>query len=91
MSVDAQRLQDILTYINTMWSGPLQIIVATFFLHMNLGNSVFAGIGFLILLVPINGLIAKKAHALEVRVFRISSCSFIDFEHFLPVYVYVFV
>ena len=31
MSVDAQRLMDLLTYVNVLWSGPLQIIISLYF------------------------------------------------------------
>jgi len=62
MSVDAQRLQDLLPYINTLWSGPFQIVIALVFLHNELGNSVFAGLAVMVTLIPINGVIAKKAY-----------------------------
>lgn len=43
MAVDAQRFMDLTTYINMLWSAPLQIGLALFFLWDLLGPSVLAG------------------------------------------------
>lgn len=32
MSVDAQRFMDLTTFLNMLWSAPLQIILALYFL-----------------------------------------------------------
>lgn len=32
MSVDAQRFMDLITYINMVWSAPLQVVLALYFL-----------------------------------------------------------
>ena len=32
MSVDAQRFMDVVPFINLLWSAPLQIILAVYFL-----------------------------------------------------------
>ena len=66
MSVDAQRFMDLMTYFHTIWSGPFQIIVSLYFLWQTLGPSVMAGVGVMILLIPINALIAHKARQLQV-------------------------
>uniref|UniRef100_H2YLY0 ABC-type glutathione-S-conjugate transporter n=1 Tax=Ciona savignyi TaxID=51511 RepID=H2YLY0_CIOSA len=67
MSVDAQRFMDLMTYLNTVWSGPFQIILAMYFLWQYLGAAVLAGLGVMLLLIPINALIARKTHQLQVR------------------------
>uniref|UniRef100_A0A7N6C098 Multidrug resistance-associated protein 1 n=1 Tax=Anabas testudineus TaxID=64144 RepID=A0A7N6C098_ANATE len=54
MSVDAQRFMDLITYINMIWSAPLQVVLALYFLWQNLGASVLAGVAVMILLVPVN-------------------------------------
>lgn len=43
MAVDAQCFMDLLIYVNSIWSAPLQIILALYFLWGNLGPSVLAG------------------------------------------------
>lgn len=41
MSVDAQRFTDLMAYINMVWSAPLQITLALFFLWQYLGRLNF--------------------------------------------------
>lgn len=59
MSVDSQRFIFLTMFINILWSGPFQIIVGLYFLYTELGPSVFAGFGLMILLVPLNMYLAK--------------------------------
>ncbi|GFP91051.1 ABC transporter c family member 9 [Phtheirospermum japonicum] len=44
MSVDVQRITDFIWYLNTIWMLPVQISLAIFVLHMNLGNGAFVGL-----------------------------------------------
>ncbi|XP_063200107.1 multidrug resistance-associated protein 1 isoform X1 [Chroicocephalus ridibundus] len=66
MSVDAQRFMDLSTYINMIWSAPLQVILALYLLWQNLGPSVLAGVAVMILLVPINAVMAMKTKTYQV-------------------------
>ncbi|XP_066498772.1 multidrug resistance-associated protein 1 [Hoplias malabaricus] len=66
MSVDAQRFMDLITYINMIWSAPLQVILALYFLWQNLGPSVLAGVAVMVLMVPVNAVIAMKTKAYQV-------------------------
>lgn len=43
MAVDTLRLKDLTTYINMVWSSPVQIIFAIYFLYDLLGAAIFAG------------------------------------------------
>lgn len=67
MAVDAQRFMDLTTYINMLWSAPLQIGLALFFLWRILGPSVLAGLGVMIILIPVNGYIANKIKVLQIK------------------------
>jgi len=67
MSVDAQRFMDLTGYLNMLWSAPLQILLSMYFLWQLLGPSVLAGLGVMILLIPINGVIASKAKKLQMK------------------------
>ncbi|XP_004685060.1 PREDICTED: canalicular multispecific organic anion transporter 2 [Condylura cristata] len=67
MSVDAQSFMTTAPYINLVWSAPLQIILAVYFLWQNLGPSVLAGVTFMVLLIPLNGAIAMKMQAWQVK------------------------
>ncbi|XP_008584452.1 PREDICTED: multidrug resistance-associated protein 1 [Galeopterus variegatus] len=66
MSVDAQRFMDLATYINMIWSAPLQVILALYLLWLNLGPSVLAGLAVMILMVPINAVMAMKTKTYQV-------------------------
>uniref|UniRef100_A0A8C5FMM4 ABC-type glutathione-S-conjugate transporter n=1 Tax=Gadus morhua TaxID=8049 RepID=A0A8C5FMM4_GADMO len=67
MSVDAQRFMDLTTFLNMLWSAPLQIILALYFLWQNLGPSVLAGLAVMVLLIPLNAAIAVKTRAYQVQ------------------------
>uniref|UniRef100_A0A3B3ZZD4 ABC transmembrane type-1 domain-containing protein n=1 Tax=Periophthalmus magnuspinnatus TaxID=409849 RepID=A0A3B3ZZD4_9GOBI len=66
MSVDAQRIMDLITYINMLWSAPLQVVLALYFLWQTLGPSVLAGVAVMVLMVPVNAFIAMKTKAYQV-------------------------
>ncbi|MEQ2213426.1 Multidrug resistance-associated protein 1 [Xenoophorus captivus] len=67
MSVDAQRFMDLTTFLNLLWSAPLQIMLALFFLWQNLGPSVLAGLAVMVMLIPLNAFIAMKTRAYQVE------------------------
>lgn len=66
MSVDAQRLMDLMTYLNALWSSPFQIIVSLYFLYNTMGVSILAGVGVMLLMVPTNILVSRIARKLQV-------------------------
>jgi len=67
MSVDAQRFTDLTTYLNMIWSAPLQIALALYFLWETLGPSVLAGLAVMIILIPVNGVIANRMKTLQIK------------------------
>uniref|UniRef100_A0A672I1Z1 ATP-binding cassette, sub-family C (CFTR/MRP), member 3 n=1 Tax=Salarias fasciatus TaxID=181472 RepID=A0A672I1Z1_SALFA len=67
MSVDAQRFMDLTTFLNMLWSAPLQIVLALYFLWQNLGPSVLAGVAVMVMLIPFNAVIAMKTRAFQVE------------------------
>ncbi|NWW72978.1 MRP3 protein, partial [Climacteris rufus] len=70
MSVDAQRFMDLMTFLNMLWSAPLQIFLALYFLWQTLGPSVLAGVAVMVLLIPFNSAIAIKTRAFQVEQMR---------------------
>ena len=66
MSVDAQRLMTLMTYIQVLWSAPLQITVAVYFLYNTMGVSIFAGVAVMILLIPLSVLGTRLSGKLQV-------------------------
>ena len=67
MSVDAQRLMDVTTYIYGVYSSPIQIVVALALLYKSLGPSIFAGFGVMILLIPLNFILSYLGRKYQVR------------------------
>ncbi len=65
MAVDAQRLQDLTQFAQQLWSAPFQIILCMVSLHQLVGWSMLAGIGVMIVMIPINGLIARYMKNLQ--------------------------
>jgi ATP-binding cassette subfamily C (CFTR/MRP) protein 1 len=59
MSVDTQRLQDVSQYGQIVWSAPFQIIICLASLYNLVGISMLAGIGIMIIMIPVNGLISR--------------------------------
>ncbi|XP_016472773.2 putative ABC transporter C family member 15 isoform X1 [Nicotiana tabacum] len=45
MSVDVQRITDFIWYLNTIWMLPIQISLAIYILHMNLGKGALVALG----------------------------------------------
>ncbi|KAK8124884.1 metal resistance protein YCF1 [Apiospora kogelbergensis] len=65
MAVDAQRLQDLTQFAQQVWSAPFQIILCMVSLYQLVGWSMLAGIGVMIIMIPINGFIAKYMKTLQ--------------------------
>ena len=60
MSVDAEHIEATMGYLWAIWSSPLQICVSLYLLYTTLGAPMFAGLGLLVLLIPVNGLVMSK-------------------------------
>lgn len=67
MAVDTQRLQDLTQYGQMLWSAPFQIALCMISLYQLVGISMLAGIGAMILMVPVNGLIARIMKNLQKK------------------------
>lgn len=65
MAVDTQRLQDLAQFGIQLWSAPIQIVLCMLSLYQLVGVSTFAGVGVMVLMIPINGFIAKISKSLQ--------------------------
>lgn len=65
MAVDSQRLQDLAQYGQQLWSAPFQIVLCMLSLYQLVGWSMFAGVGAMIIMIPINGYIARLMKTLQ--------------------------
>ena len=73
MSVDAQRFMDLMSYLHLIWSAPLQIVLSLGFLYATMGPSIFAGFAVMLLLIPVNAMIAAKS-----RQYQVGGCGLVD-------------
>jgi ABC-type multidrug transport system fused ATPase/permease subunit len=61
MAVDAFKVSELTAYLHFLWaSTPVQVIMAVTLLYQILGYSSIAGIGMMIILLPINLWVAKQ-------------------------------
>ncbi|XP_015785720.1 multidrug resistance-associated protein 1 [Tetranychus urticae] len=67
MAVDAKRFLDLMPYINLIWSAPLQILIAIYFLYQELGYSSFFGLAAMVIMIPLNGVVVKWSQDFQVK------------------------
>ncbi|KAI0024968.1 P-loop containing nucleoside triphosphate hydrolase protein [Xylariomycetidae sp. FL0641] len=70
MAVDAQRLQDLTQFAQQVWSAPFQIIICMISLYQLVGWSMLSGIAVMIIMIPINGFIARFMKRLQKQQMR---------------------
>ncbi|OBS72815.1 hypothetical protein A6R68_12622 [Neotoma lepida] len=66
MSVDSQKLMDVTNYMHLVWSSVLQIALSIFFLWRELGPSILAGVGVMVLLIPVNAVLATRNRKIQI-------------------------
>ena len=66
MSVDQQRLSDLCQWGQQLWSAPFQIVLCMISLYKLVGVSCFAGVAAMLIMIPINGLIARFMKKLQL-------------------------
>lgn len=59
VGIDAQRLQDLLTYLHAVWYSFFQIGVAMYFLWGQLGVSCLAGLIVIVLMIPTTNVVGR--------------------------------
>ena len=67
ISVDAERLGDITTYLHSLWYSCLQVGLSIFFLWGQLGASCLAGVAVIIVMVPVANVIASHMGDVQSR------------------------
>uniref|UniRef100_A0A8C5TEC5 ABC-type glutathione-S-conjugate transporter n=1 Tax=Malurus cyaneus samueli TaxID=2593467 RepID=A0A8C5TEC5_9PASS len=60
VSVDVQKLMELIIYFNGTWLAPIRIIICFVFLWQLLGPSALTAIGVFLFLLPLNFVITKK-------------------------------
>ena len=69
MAVDSFKVADISAYLHFLWANtPVQMVIAVVLLFKILGLSSIAGIGMMILLLPVNLYISKQFAAIQTKI-----------------------
>jgi ATP-binding cassette subfamily C (CFTR/MRP) protein 1 len=67
VTTDAKRIQDAAPYLQMAWSGPYQIFWCVALLWSTLGPSFWAGIGVILVLLPLSGILSGVMVRLEAK------------------------
>jgi hypothetical protein len=67
IQVNANSFVELTAYLCTLWSAPMQIIIAVVMLWSYLGVATLAGLLTMLLVIPINGVIAKRQRTLQME------------------------
>ena len=70
MSIDTQRIMDVILSLNLFWSSPLTIALSLYSLWAYLGPSALAGLLVMVLLIPTNAFLSsrmKKYQAMNMK------------------------
>lgn len=65
MSVDSTRLQELTPYLHAIWYSFFQILLAMYFLWMQMGISCLAGLCIIILAIPLTGRVSMYMKTLQ--------------------------
>lgn len=71
MSIDTQKFSDTVSNLHIIWGGPVVIALAVYFLWQEIGPSTLAGVGLMILLIPLNILIAGRMRTLQFQQMKV--------------------
>jgi ATP-binding cassette subfamily C (CFTR/MRP) protein 1 len=66
MAVDQQRLADLTQFGTQLISAPFQIALCMVSLYQLVGLSMFAGVGVMLFMIPLNGVIARAMKKLQI-------------------------
>lgn len=67
MSIDAQRLQELMNYLHALWYSPLQIGLALYFLWQQLGFSSLGGVLVIVVMIPVTKYTAQWMAGMQKR------------------------
>ena len=70
MSIDTQRIMDVIMSLNLLWSSPLTIALSIYSLWAYLGPSALAGLAVMILLIPVNAWLSSRMKLYQIANMR---------------------
>ena len=70
MAIDTQKFMDVVLFLNMIWSSPLSIVLCMYFLWNILGVASLAGLAVMVLMIPMNMLVASKMKKYQIAQMR---------------------
>ena len=70
MSNDAQKIQEVVLGVHTLWGGPLLIVVTLTLLYQQVGWACFVGLAVMVLYVPLSAKVSGKLVGLRRGILR---------------------
>ena len=70
MTIDAQKLQDLTSYLHAIWYSFVQIALAIFFLWQQLGPSCLGGVAVIVIMIPVTKEVAKWMGGLQKNLMK---------------------
>lgn len=70
MSVDVQKVIEYVQMMNLVWASALQICIGLYFLWLQLNLATLAGIGMMVLMMPLNGVITNKLKNTQTQLMK---------------------
>ena len=68
VGVDLEKIQNMLRWFNFAWATPVMLAGSVALMWQQIGASCLAGLGLLLLLLPLNGIsIAKTVNNIQVQ------------------------
>uniref|UniRef100_A0A8D3D6H4 ABC-type glutathione-S-conjugate transporter n=1 Tax=Scophthalmus maximus TaxID=52904 RepID=A0A8D3D6H4_SCOMX len=67
VSADTQKMMDFVVYVNSVWVAPIEIALCFYFLWQLLGPPALAGITIVVLIFPLNAVLAKMRSKLQLQ------------------------
>uniref|UniRef100_A0A8C6IU16 ABC-type glutathione-S-conjugate transporter n=1 Tax=Melopsittacus undulatus TaxID=13146 RepID=A0A8C6IU16_MELUD len=84
VSVDVQKLMDLIIYFNGIWLAPIRIIICFVFLWQLLGPSALTSVVVFLFLLPLNFVITKKRSQFQAKVSLNRLAAFLNLEELSP-------
>ncbi|RKO88876.1 P-loop containing nucleoside triphosphate hydrolase protein, partial [Blyttiomyces helicus] len=65
VSNDVQRFEDAAPFAHYLWLGPVEVMLATYFIYRQIGYAAFAAVFILVCLIPFQSLLSRRFAALR--------------------------
>ncbi|KAJ3127452.1 Multidrug resistance-associated protein 4 [Nowakowskiella sp. JEL0407] len=65
VSNDVQRFEDCSPFLHFIWLGPLEVLIVWYFMYQQIGLASIAAVASILMLIPIQGMIAKRFQTLR--------------------------